>query len=76
MSTPDVLTRAEAAERLGVTVVTVTRWVADGRLTAIRDDPWLFAASEIERLAAELAAEYTAKAAHLAPAGQAEAVSG
>lgn len=76
MSTPDVLTRAEAAERLDVTTVTITRWVIDGRLTAIRDDPWLFAAAEVERLAAELAAEHTAKAARLrAPAEQPEAAS-
>lgn len=60
--TSEVLTRAEAAERLGVTTVTVTRWVNDGRLAAIRDDPWLFAVAAVEALAAELADEFTAKA--------------
>jgi predicted site-specific integrase-resolvase len=59
--TPDVLTRAETAERLGVTTVTITRWTEDGRLTAVRSDPWLYARVEVERLAAELAVELKAR---------------
>jgi transcriptional regulator with XRE-family HTH domain len=59
---PDVRTRAEAADRLGVSVVTVTRWAEDGRLPFVRRDPWMFATPDLDALAGELAEEYEAKA--------------
>jgi excisionase family DNA binding protein len=57
---PPLLTTAQVAERLGVNVRTVHRWVERGSLTpalkatGIRG-PLFFAAAEVERLAQEAA---------------------
>jgi predicted site-specific integrase-resolvase len=66
MTGSDVKTAAEAAERLGVTHMTIQRWAKDGTLTAIRKAPLLFDAAEVERRAAVMAEAARAKAAHLA----------
>lgn len=63
--TDSVKTVAETAERLGVTIVTVKRWAADGQLTAIRESPFLFAEAEVERKVAELITELEGRLAHL-----------
>lgn len=66
---PEVMTRAEVARRLDVTTMTVMRWTETGRLAAVRSDPWLYNAADVDKLAAELADEHEAKAAALrAPA--------
>jgi len=54
MTATEVLTAAEAAKRLRVQHITIQRWVKDGRLSAIRSRPLLFAAAEVERRAGEL----------------------
>jgi excisionase family DNA binding protein len=66
MSTEPVTT-AQAAERLKCDVSTIIRMAKDGRLTpslkfgGLRG-PYLFEAAEVERVAAELAAEARARA--------------
>jgi excisionase family DNA binding protein len=65
MTQTDVMTAAEAAERLGVTTMSITRWAKDGRLKKIRDAPLLFDAEEVERHAALLDEYRKAKAALL-----------
>lgn len=49
-----LITTAEVAERLGVSIPTVNRWVRDGRLTPVQKLPGirganLFRADDIER---------------------------
>jgi excisionase family DNA binding protein len=63
----DDMTTAQAAQRLGVHIKTITRWVEDERLTPSMKFPgptggYLFAHTEVERLAAELLQEVEAKA--------------
>jgi len=65
MNATDVMTTAEVAERLGVSVKTVQRWTEDGRLPELRRSPLLFARSQVDKLAAELATELTARLALL-----------
>jgi hypothetical protein len=65
MTGSDVKTATEAAERLGVAVVTVKRWGRDGTMNAIRRRPWLFAEAEVERRRGELLAEAQARLAYL-----------
>lgn len=53
----DAMTTAEAAEALDVSVKTVTRWVAAGKLTPIKRLPGkrgalIFAASDVEAILA------------------------
>lgn len=62
MSPIEVMTRAEVAERLGISIVTVRRWGDEGRLTAIRRTPGLYDRREVEELAAEMAEEAQARA--------------
>jgi excisionase family DNA binding protein len=57
----EVLTTRAVAERFGVAISTVTRWVADGRLTPMVKTPglrgmYLFTADEVDRFAHERAA--------------------
>lgn len=47
------LTTAEVAAQLGVSRMTVTRMIRDGRLGTVRTDPYLFDRSEVERVATE-----------------------
>lgn len=69
MPTTRVWTAAEVARRLGVSVRTVARWTADGRLTAARETaPWLYHDAEVQRLADEIAAELKDRLAGLAAA--------
>lgn len=64
-SPPQVFTKAEAAAALGVEYVTITRWTADGTLTAFREAPFMYQGSEIARKAGEMAADLRAKLAIL-----------
>lgn len=62
MATTDLIPTVEAAELLGVKRSTLTRWVQSGRLDEAMKLPGetgarLFRRSDIDRLAAELAAE-------------------
>ena len=67
MTRTDLMTAAEAAERLGVTRMTIQRWAREGRLKTIRDrPPLLFDADEVEAHAAKMAEYLKAKAALLA----------
>ena len=55
MSEPELLTSFEVANRLGVSRMTVLRWVDSGYLQAVTRLPgktgaWLFSAEEIEHL--------------------------
>lgn len=56
MTPPDLIGSAEAAHHLGVDKSTLTRWVADGRITvAVRasgkpNSAMLFLSADIERL--------------------------
>jgi predicted site-specific integrase-resolvase len=68
MPTTEIRTVAEVAKRLGVSVRTVTRWTASGRLTAVRQSPWLYEETEVQRLADEIAAELAERIAGLAAA--------
>ena len=69
MANPDdLISSIEAAELLGKGRSTLTRWVQSGRLTEAMKLPGetgtrLFHRSEVERLADELEAERTRKAA-------------
>jgi excisionase family DNA binding protein len=61
------MTTAQAAARLQRSLKTVTRWAESGRLPALDKFPgkrggYLFAADDVENLAAELAAELEAEA--------------
>lgn len=58
MTNDELLTTAEAAERLGVSVFTVNRYARDGALGVARKLPGvrganLFLSTEVEALAAE-----------------------
>jgi excisionase family DNA binding protein len=66
MTGSGVKTATEAAERLGVNVVTVKRWARGGTMQAIRRRPWLFTEDEVERRRTELLEEARRKFAHLA----------
>ena len=60
MATEIITTRA-VAERFGVAISTVTRWVADGHLTPALKTPglrgmYLFTADEVDRFARDRAA--------------------
>lgn len=62
MSNTDIVSTAEAAEILDVTVATVNRWAADGRLPTARrlagtTGARLYLRSVVEGLAAEIAAK-------------------
>lgn len=62
MSTPALLSTVEAADRLQVERSTLSRWVQLGRITPAmklpgRTGSFLFDADEIDRVAAERAAE-------------------
>lgn len=62
MPTVDLLPTSEAAARLGVSVWTVHRWAASGRITVAAKTPGprgalLFDADEVQRVADELATE-------------------
>lgn len=60
MTTSTLKTTTQAAERLGVTVVTIRRWTEDGRLTAAQrldNGLYLFDDAEIERAVASRVAE-------------------
>jgi transposase len=59
------MTTAEVAERLDVSLRTVTRWAEDGRLTPLRKSPLMFGGADVEKLAAELSAELAARLARL-----------
>lgn len=48
-----ILSAAEAAELLGVTLPTITRMTQDGRLPAVRTRPYIFERAAVEQLAAE-----------------------
>lgn len=61
MSAIQVMTSAEVAERLDVTVRTIARWAEDGRLTPIRERPALYDSADVDKLAAELAGELRTK---------------
>jgi excisionase family DNA binding protein len=57
----EILTTRAVAERFGVAVSTVTRWVTDGHLTPMAKTPglrgaYLFTADEVDRFAHERAA--------------------
>ena len=66
MTRTDLMTAAEAAERLGVTRMTVQRWQREGRLRKVRPrPPLLFDAEEVELHAAKMAEYLKAKAALL-----------
>ncbi len=65
MTGTDVKSAAEAAERLGVAVVTVQRWADDGQMPPIRKAPLIFDAAVVERRAAEMIIDLRAKLAHL-----------
>jgi excisionase family DNA binding protein len=60
------MTAAEVAARCLVSVSTVQRWADDGRLPSLRSDRNLFDGDDVDKIAAELAAELTAKAELLA----------
>lgn len=52
----DILTTRAVAERFGVAISTVTRWVADGHLQPFHKTPglrgqYLFATDEVDRFA-------------------------
>lgn len=65
MTGSEVKTSAEAAVRLGVSVMTIQRWAADGQLKPLRTSPLIFDDALVEAKAADLADEYRAKLAHL-----------
>ena len=55
---PDPIGTAEAAQRLGVDVSTISRWVASGRLKPLfrlpaKTGAMVFDAEEVDRLAAQ-----------------------
>jgi excisionase family DNA binding protein len=57
----EILTTRAVAERFGVAISTVTRWVADGHLTPFTKTPgirgaYLFTREEVDRFAHERAA--------------------
>lgn len=61
---PNLDRASEVCERLGIDRSTLSRWVKSGRITpAMKLDglrgPYLFEPSEVERVAAEMAAEKT-----------------
>ena len=56
MSNLELLTVVEAAQRLSVSRMTVTRMARDGRLATVRERPYLFTAAEVERAKAKAAA--------------------
>jgi predicted site-specific integrase-resolvase len=68
MPTTEINTAAEVAKRLGVSVRTVARWTAAGRLMAVRQSPLLYETAEVDRLADEIAAELAERIAGLAAA--------
>jgi excisionase family DNA binding protein len=79
MTAPDLMTTAQTAERLGCSISTVLRMVEDRRLAAAQKlggkgpaGAYLFTAAEVERAAAERAAELRAELERL-DAGQAKA---
>ena len=64
MSNPRLIATREASALLGVTTRTVARWVEEGVLTPAAQAPgprgaYLFDEEQIDRLAAERAAEVT-----------------
>lgn len=65
--TDTLLTTAEVAERIRKSQRTVARWADAGRLpiAALAGDVRLFRPADVETLAAELATEAEAHAAHL-----------
>jgi len=51
LSTDDALTQKEAAEALGVTTMTIWRWIRDGKIVAVKFGNYqLIPKSEVERL--------------------------
>ena len=57
----DLLPTADAAEAIGVSPSTLSRWVASGRIAYVhklpgKRGPFLFTRSEVERVRAEYAA--------------------
>jgi len=66
MPLPELLGTTEAAKRIDVDKATLTRWVASGRVVAATKLPkkngaYLFTRDEVERIAAEVAAERAAE---------------
>jgi excisionase family DNA binding protein len=64
--TAELQTTAQVAERLGLTPRTIARMVDDGRITAATKLPgergaYLFDPAEVDRVAAELAADLRAR---------------
>lgn len=62
MTASDIRTVAEAAELLDLSHSTVKRMAEDGRLTAVRKDPWMLDGASVDAAAAKLADELTARA--------------
>jgi excisionase family DNA binding protein len=60
------MTTAEVADRLGVSVRTVVRWSEEGRLPEVRKSPYLFTRDSVDKLAAELIEELSARMGKLA----------
>ena len=65
MEPTDLLSSAEACERLAIDRSTLSRWVASGRIEpALKSPgvrgPFVFTAAEIERVQADLTTEATA----------------